>query len=276
MDTVKIPKKLQDICKELRSGNISDGLEALNKFDKLEIQKNAILAEIRYFSSEFEKAIEYDKAVFPYWEQWRSGNIFQEHLAAFTFAAMKNNLSGEAVAFYELFLENKMKEEELKPHQKNYFKLQINRNIEILTNGFEKYINEDKYEKKETGKSLSEFMKQLKDKRPELLPDSIEAADYILNFIYADGRAEDYIELYEKFAQTNDFNSDHHLNAAKIYIFLNESDKAKKAVLNYAEVGWHPVEHTQVMPMTLFSKYSLYELLTKDFLNKLMIIPKGQ
>lgn len=109
MEIVKIPKKIRDILDLFRNGQIENGIELLEKVKEFEPQKAIVFAEINYFSSEYENAMKNDELALPNDEQWYAGNIFFEHLFAYSNAAIESNNVLRAEEFYKKYLKEKEK-----------------------------------------------------------------------------------------------------------------------------------------------------------------------
>ena len=270
-----VPKRLIEACNLIRAGSVNKGLKALDSFQNLETEIAEIKSEIMYFSCDFEKAMEYEKIVFPYWGKWCTHHLFHEHLAAFTFAAINTGKNKDAAAFLAMSIPNvqsKLQNYNLSDSLREIFILQILESIDVLENGIERYIDEHSYKQNYKIKSMDEITRKLENRFPHIKKDSANGISYMLNQFYKEGLARDFIELYEKCTQGR---RHYHINAAKIYLSLNQRDKAEQAIRNFAQ-AWCPYGYLTVMPMTLFTEYGLYSLLTPIFLNELMTIPKHQ
>ena len=124
------------------------------------------------------------------------------------------------------------------------------------------------------GKSTAEFIAQLKQYRPKLTFDSEKGAEYLLHFMLESGNTDESLAYYEQFA-AKIFTDDIHINAGRLFYLTGQIDKAKQALLTFAN-NWYPVEHIQITPMVLFDYDDLLPLLTKEFKQEILSLPKGK
>ena len=216
MEIVKIPKKLRDILDTLRSGQIEIGLEQLEKIKNFEPQKAIILAEINYFSENYEVAMTSDENGLPFDEQWYAGNILFEHFFAYSNTAIISNNVLRAENFYTKFLTDKEKSD-LPKHRIDTYKHQVNQHLAKLKGEKNLKIDAEILEVITNGKSTSEFIAQLKEYRPKLTFDSLDGAKYLLNFMFEEGNTDESLAYYEKYANELN-NEDCHINASRLYL----------------------------------------------------------
>ncbi|WP_400260875.1 hypothetical protein ACFX5U_12395 [Sphingobacterium sp. SG20118] len=272
MSIVKIPKKFRDILNTLRSGQIVIGLEQLEKIKGFEPQKAIVNAEIDYFNSNYESAMTNDENGLPFNDQWYAGNVLSEHFSAYTNTALRTGNISRAEGFYNNFLTEKEKLN-LPEHQIRTYRHQINHHLAKLKgeNGLSIWSKPLKIVK--DGKSTDEFIAQLKECRPQLTFDSEKGAEYLLHFMLESGNTDESLTYYEKFADKI-FIGDIHINAARLFLLTGQIDKANQALVTFAK-NWYPVEHIQITPMVLFDYEDLLPLLTKEFKQEILNIPKG-
>lgn len=270
MSIVKIPKKLRDILDTLRSGQIEIGLAQLEQIKGFEPQKAIVHAEINYFNSNYEIAMTNDENGLPFNDQWYAGNILSEHFSAYTNTALMTGSISRAETFYSNFLTEKEKLN-LPEHQIRTYSLQIKRHLAKLKG--ENVLSKPLKIVKD-GKSTDEFIAQLKLYRPKLTFNSEKGAEYLLHFMLESGNTNESLAYYEKFADKI-FIGDIHINAARLFYLTGQIDKAKQALLTFA-TNWYPVEHIQITPMVLFDYDDLLPLLTKEFKQEILNMPKGQ
>ena len=273
MDIVKIPKKLRDILDTLRSGQIEIGLEQLENIKDFEPQKAIILAEINYFSDNYELAMLNDENGLPFDEQWYAGNILFEHFFAYSNTAIISDNISRAKNFYKNFLTEKEKLE-LPEHRINVYRHQVKNHLAKLNGERDLIINKKQLQIVKEGKSIDEFKEQLREFRPKLTFDSVEGAEYLLNFMLEKGNTDESLAYYEKFADKI-VNDNTHIDAARLFHLKEQTDKAKKSLMTFVN-NWYPVEHLQITPMILFSYEDLYPLLTKEFKQEILNTPKAK
>lgn len=274
MEIVKIPKKLRDILDTLRSGQIEIGLEQLEKIKDFEPQKAIILAEINYFSENYEVAMTSDENGLPFDEQWYAGNILFEHFFAYSNTAIISNNVLRAENFYTKFLTDKEKSD-LPKHRIDTYKHQVNQHLAKLKGETNLKIDAEVLEVITNGKSTSEFIAQLKEYRPKLTFDSLDGAKYLLNFMFEEGNTDESLAYYEKYANELN-NEDCHINASRLYLKTNQIEKAKRAIITYATKSWYPVEHIQITPMRLWEFEDLSPILTKELKKEILLTPKAK
>lgn len=273
MEIVKIPKKLRDIFDTLRSGQIELGLEQLVKIKDFEPQKAIILAEINYFSSNHEAAMTNDEKALPFDEQWYAGNILSEHFFAYTNNAIASNNISRAENFYKTYLAEKEKSG-LAGHRLDTYKYQVNQHLAKLKGNKKTKIGAELIQVVRDGKTIPDFIAQLKEYKPKLTYESVKGAEYLLYFMFGEGNTDESLGIYEKYADELT-NEDHHLTASRLFLLTGEIEKAKNAIMNYVKV-WYPVEHIQITPMRLWEFEDLYPILTKEFKEEILRIPKAQ
>lgn len=273
MDIVKIPKKLRSILDTLRSGQIEIGLEELDKIKEFEPQKAIVNAEINYFSNNYEIALTNDENGLPFDEQWYAGNVLFEHFFAYSNTALLSANISRATNFYKNFLIEKEKLE-LPEHRINVYRHQVKNHLAKLDGEKDLIIDEKPLQILKDGKSMEEFVAQLKEYRPKLTFDSEQGADYLLNFMFEKGNTDESLAYYERFAEKI-VNGNTHINAARLFLLTGQTEKAKKAITTFVN-NWYPVEHIQITPMILFSYEDLYPLLTKEFKQEILNMPKAK
>ncbi|MBX3253594.1 MAG: hypothetical protein KF862_05585 [Chitinophagaceae bacterium] len=273
MNIVKIPRKLRDIFAILRNGQIEAGLEQLEKIKGFGPQKAIVKAETGYFSNDYENAMANDENGLPFDEQWYAGNILFEHFFAYSNAAIISKNISRAENFYRNFLAEKEKSD-LPEHRINVYRHQVKNHLAKLYGEKDLIIDNNLPPIVTNGKSTGEFIAQLKEYRPGLAFNSIEGAEYILNFMLEQGNTDESLAYYEKFADKI-VNNNTHIHATRLYLLAKESGKAKKSLMRFVN-NWYPVEHIQITPMILFSYEDLYPILTKEFKQEILNMPKAK
>ena len=273
MEIVKIPKKLRNIFDTLRSGQIETGLEQLDKIEGYEPQKAIVKAEISYFSNDYETAMINDENGLPFDEQWYAGNVLTEHFFAYSNSAIISNNVPRADFFYKKFLSEK-ENLNLQNHIINFYRHQIKNHLAKLSGEKKLVIDEEQLQTVKNGKSIDEFIIQLKKYRPKLMFDSVEGAEYLLNFMFEKGNTDESLSYYEKFADKI-LNENTHISASRLFLLTGQINKAQISLINFVN-NWYPVEHIQIAPMILFSYEDLYPILTKDFKQEILNTPKAK
>lgn len=273
MEIVKIPKKLRNILDTLRSGQIEIGLEQLEKIKDFEPQKAIVKAEIDYFKDNHEIAMTNDESGLPFDEQWYAGNILFEHFFAYSNTAIISKNIPRAESFYKNFLAEKERLN-LSEHRINVYRHQVKNHLAKLAGEKDLIIDNKKLQIVKDGKSIDEFKEQLKEYRPKLTFDSVDGAEYLLNFMLEKGNTDESLVYYEKFADKI-VNDNTHINATRLFHLTGQTEKAKKSLMTFVN-NWHPVEHIQITPMILFSYEDLYPLLTKEFKQEILNTPKAK
>jgi hypothetical protein len=274
MEIVKIPKKFRDILDLLRNGKIENGIELLGKIKGFEPQKAIVLAEINYFSTEFENAMKNDEIALPNDQQWYAGNILYEHFFAYSNTAIESNNVLRAETFYKKYLEEKEKLN-LQKHLIDTYRHQVSQHLEKLKGIKNLIIDIEPLQVIKNGESHSTFVEQLKEYRPKLTYESAKGAEYLLNFMFEEGNTEESLAYYEKYAE-NLNNENTHINASRLFLATNQIEKAKTAILNYSVNCWYPVEYIQITPMRLFEFEDLKPILTKEFKKEILYKPKAK
>lgn len=65
------------------------------------------------------------------------------------------------------------------------------------------------------------------------------------------------------------------VDAAKIYAYCNEFDKARQVIINSVKYRWQPIEWTDIMPISALLPIEYHYLYTKEFFDKIYNLPKG-
>jgi hypothetical protein len=273
MEIVKIPKKLRDILDTLRSGQIESGLAQLEEFKDFEPQNALVLAEINYFSGNYELAMANDEKALPFDEQWYAGNILSEHFFAYTSAAISSNAQQRAEKFYKTYLAEK-KKPGLEDYRLATYKHQVSQHLAKLKGKKNLTIDPAPLKIIKNGKGTPCFIAQLKKYKPKLAYDSPKGAAYLLSFRFEEGNTDESLAYYEQYAEELT-NEDDHLSAARLLLLTGEVEKAKTAIRNYVKI-WYPVEHLQITPMRLWEFEDLQPILTKEFKEEILRMPKAK
>ncbi|KFF06068.1 hypothetical protein [Flavobacterium reichenbachii] len=126
----------------------------------------------------------------------------------------------------------------------------------------------------ENGNKQEEFVEQLKKYRPKLDYSSVEGAEYLLHFMFEKYNTILALKYYEIYADKIK-NEDHHINAARLYIKIDNKERASEALLRFSCKAWLPVEHIQIVPMKLWMFEDLHSILTQALKDKILYSPKA-
>lgn len=269
METVKPPKKFRDICDLIRNGQTEEGLEKLATYNELEHQKWAVLAEVAYFDGDFETALDYDKQVCPFWDEWHYSNVRSEHLAAMAFAAGQLGKQAEYIAFFEEQAALVEAEEDIATHLKKAKAAAYQNKIEQLQTGIVPHFTQkETYQPPEAPLSLAEIeailearIKAKKDKPKEHGSPEWKEALYHKSCTLAS--PQDMLALYDE-VKDNNLSTMWHLYALSAYNYEGDSEKAREVVLRMAAQRlWYVAAPTQVRPIEFFTHPSIFAFLSK-------------
>ena len=273
---VSPPKKMKTICDEIRSGNIDSGINQLNKIPGYIPQKNAILAEIAYFDSRYDDGMLLDEEVFYHFDEWYGTNISKEHIGAYTYASIYSDNIDKGAYFLRKFWEQVFNGNE-PDHIKQYYAVQIAKALDLLSGDSEKIKNvilKDAYVEPDTPLAYEVIFKerQLETKKMSetLQPDFILR---VLDSIYRKGHPEDYVAYFEETKEKIKGHGLAFIRAAKIYHYLDNADcieKVETSLIDYARIGWVPINHTMVTPMTLFCYPVLFSYYSIPLLKRIL------
>lgn len=270
MEAVKIPKKFADICKLIRDGQ-EEGLTKLNDYAGLENQKKAVLAEVAYFEGDFEKAIELDKEISPYWDEWHYSNIRGEHVAAMSFAACKLGKQSEIIDFFAQQSALAESDADKPEHIKNAYKHSYAMQTEYIKTGTIPYFSEkETYKVPDTLLSMDEMAKEILLKNKKIDIESEKGQEALFRLSISKGSPENTLNLYEKVADNN-LSTMWHIHALSICNYLNDNEKTFEIILRMAKQRlWFVAAVTQVRPMEFFTHPSIFPYLgDKDNLRKI-------
>jgi hypothetical protein len=266
IETVKIPKKFADICALIRDGQ-PDGIEKLNAYQGLEHQKTAVLAEVAYFDGEFERAIQLDKEICPYWNEWHYSNVREEHVAAMSFVAKLLGREKEIIDFFEeqiALLEAFDVPEHIKNAQKRYYEIEA----EYLQTG---NLIDEVYQPVENPFPLEQLRDAVIKEDKKLDTDSKKGRFKLFSRSCSRGSLEDMLRLYEAIADDN-LSTQWHIKALSAYHAQSNEEKALEVVLRMARQRlWVVAAATQVRLMEFFTHPAVFPFLKdKDRLDKIV------
>ncbi|MBS0027231.1 hypothetical protein ACTJJ0_12260 [Chitinophaga sp. 22321] len=272
MSIEKLPKKLRVFFDEIRNGVVENCITNLDSIEGFDAQKGIVLAEIFYYQSDYNSAMDYDERSLLHNDKWYAGNILTEHFYAYTYAAIESDQVERAIKFYNFFLEVK-EQLDLPEHLVSQYRYLTEQHI-LKLKGYKKlYIDQPPINLITEGKAKREFEDQLRKYRPKLDPDSIEGIEYILQFMITDCATSDVFECYEKYADKIKIENIH-VDIARLYVISGRLELAWKTLIRYAERSWWPVEHLQVLPMRVFEYGELLPILNNEFKMEILNLPK--
>ncbi|MFV0290281.1 MAG: hypothetical protein ACK5IJ_05190 [Mangrovibacterium sp.] len=265
--TVKIPKKFKNICDLICDGK-EEGLQKLSEYKEFEHQKIAVLAELEYFNGNFNKALDYDMQICPFFGEWNYSNIREEHVAAMTFAAKEVKRENEVIDFFVEQISFIESDFDVPEHIKNSYKKYYEIQIEILKTGT--HLNYEIYVENENPSSIDELITELKNEKKKLDIKSSEGQYQLLSKCCSKGNLKDMLLIYEQICDDN--LSTWHMKALIGYKHLGNDDKVLEVVLRMAKQRlWRVASHTQVRPMEFFTHSALWEVLKdKSVLEKIV------
>ena len=95
----------------------------------------------------------------------------------------------------------------------------------------------------------------------------------VLDSIYRKGHPEDYVAYFEETKEKIKGHGLAFIRAAKIYHYLDNADcieKVETSLIDYARIGWVPINHTMVTPMTLFCYPVLFSYYSIPLLKRIL------
>lgn len=271
---VGVPKKLRDAAQLYRDGHYDEATLQLAAFNKQSRQKAAIEAQLAFFKCDFETAIERIMEYYPYLGEWYSGNMWYQTAMALSFAlirAKSQSIAKECIE-YLMTLYNGLSEKQLANKGLRYLTFIP----QILDRVDGKFNSTQQYFPPEAPKSYDELFdgyaqyhkRQLAklDCPPE--EDTRTASDMLI-LIDSSGSTDDFLRLYKMHCKSPELRDWAHIKAARIFIFLGENDRAVEALLDFATVGWYPIENTDIMPLSMLDADDLFTLISDEMLAKI-------
>lgn len=274
INVVSVPKKLRDIAELFRDGHYEEANLRLASFEKQPRQKAALEAQLAFFGCDFETVIERIMEYYPYLGEWYTGNMWHQTAMALSFAlirARSQPIAKDCIEYLKALYES-LSEEQLANKGLRYLTFIP----QIIDRAYGKFNSTPKYSPPENPKSYDELFdgyaqyhrKQLAklDCPPE--EDSHTASDMLI-LIGSSGSADDFLRLYEMHCKSPELRDWAHIKAARIFMFLGDNDRAAEALLDFATVGWNPLECTDILPMSMLDADDLFPLISDEMLAKI-------
>lgn len=271
---VSVPKKLRDIAQLYRDGHYEEADLRLASFEKQPRQRSAIEAQLAFFRCDFETAIEHIMEYYPYLGEWYTGNMWHQTAMALSFAlirAKSQPVAKDCIEYLKALYEG-LSEEQLANKGLRYLTFIP----QILDRADGKFNSTQKYSPPEAPKSYDELFdgyakyhkKQLAklDCPPE--EDTRTASDMLI-LIDSSGSTDDFLRLYEMHRKSPELRDWAHIKAARIFMFLGDNDHAEEALLDFATVGWNPLECTDIMPMSMLDADDIFPLISDEMLARI-------
>lgn len=262
MSSQKMNLSLKKIIVDLQNGKFSDCFNRLHEIEGFESIKASVIAEIKYFEGHDLEAIKFDELALGSELIWSYSDVFANHLKAFVFV----NKTNKKESYCQDFLQKLMliiKDKGLPQHRYNFFNVQITTALNYLTNDL-KFSPPEIILK---GLNKEEFGALLKEKRPKLNINTPEAADFLLGYLFNKGVTLQVLEYYSLYSD-NLVNYNHHIQASRYYLTLNQIEHAQKALKKYV-LRWLPLQEIQALPMSIFEFWDLHVLLNPSFRQEL-------
>lgn len=278
IEVLRAPKKLKDITELYRARDFEEADRLIAAFGKLPRQKAAIWAQLAFFSCDFGSAIEHIMEYYAYLGEWYTGNMWYQTAMVLSYAlirAKSQPIAKDCIEYLKALYES-LSEEQLENRKLRYLTFIP----QILDRADGKFNSTQKYSPPDAPKSYSELFdgyaqyhkKQLAALNCPPEDDPRTAGDMLI-LIYSSGSSDDFLRLYEKHCKNSDLRDGAHLDAARIYMYLGDNDRAAEALLDYATLGWYPIESTDIMPMSMLDADDLFPLISNEMLKKIYSEP---
>ena len=264
VEVVKCSKKFRETCYAVMDG-YNEALEVLETFVKYPHQIAAVKAEMAYFDRDYERALELDLSILPFFEEWQYANVGDEHMAAMTFAAVKLRREKEVI---EAFTKEKerIQVEGGRPQRSRYcelMKVYLQKGILPFADRVEAH-----YQDPADGKTREELCQEIKaaDKKIDL--ESVKGKSKLYYFCRTYGYAKDAVAVYEQI-QNEPMTESDHKDAVARYLYLGEQEKAIRTVEYMAAARlWSVAAPTQVRPMSFFTMPVMHSFLADEAILK--------
>lgn len=267
MEIVKLPKKFREVCYRIMDGD-EEALQMLESFVKYPHQVLAVKAEVAYFNGDYDKALNYDMEILPYFNEWYYGNVGDEHRAAMVVAAIKLGREKELMKRFDETTKFLKDDDDSR--------LQPLKNISILKSCLKKrswpYSDSTQsfYHEPEEPKSLDEIKEELKTLIKKKALDTPYGRVRLFYLACQKGTACDAAKVFEEVEDEEGAEMAYN-DAILLFHFLGNKDKAIELIEKLATSRlWHVASATQVRPMSFFNEPVIVEYLTNpEILSKI-------
>lgn len=275
----RITQKFKTVSQLYRACQYEEAEALAKTLTGYEPQLADMRAQTAFFRSDFQTCIQQTLLFYPYLDEWYSGNKRSETQKMLVFALQKTDADIRQDAIGILMkMHHHFSDEQLEQREMAHFKA-IPQLIAQASDSLGQCSNRDaNYTPPDTPKELSDvlddFLECNKKRLAKLQGDPLDDAQIVSKLLVTvidQCRPEDYLYLYEKHLCSPVLQYAH-FRAAKIYLYLNQPEKASEALINYARYGFWPVEWSDVRPMAIVDCPFL-PLLTKDLLDRIYRIP---
>lgn len=278
IQVVSVPKKLRDIAELYRARNFTEADPLLATFKKQPRQKAAIEAQLAFFSCDFDSAIERIMEYYAYLGEWYTGNMWQQTAMLLSYALIRSKSQSIASDCTEYLkrLYKSLSAEQLENKNLRYLTFIP----QIIDRAEGKFDLSNKYSPPDTAKSYDELFegyatyhkKQLAKLNCPPEDDTHTVSDMLI-LIDSSGSTDDFLRLYEMHCKSPELREWTHIKAARMYMYLGKNDRAAEALMDFATLGWHPLQLTDIMPMSMLDGDDLFPLITDEMLKKIYSEP---
>ncbi len=275
----RLTKKYKTVSQLYRACQYEEAEALANTLSGNEPQLADMRAQTAFFRSDFNTCVQQTLLFYPYLDEWYSGNKRSESQKMLAFALQRADadIRQEAIGILKKMYHH-FSDEQLDRREMAHFKA-IPQLIEHATGPLGQCSNPDaNYTPPETPQELSAvldgFLETNKKRLAKLQGDPLDDAQIVSKLLVTvidQCRPEDYLYLYEKLLCSPALQYAH-FRAAKIHLYLNQPEKAREALLNYARYGFWPVEWSDVRPMAIVD-WPFIPLLDKELLDCIYRIP---
>ncbi len=268
MDVVKLPKKVRMVCYDIMDGK-EDALDVLESFaDKYPHQVAAVKAEVAYFNMEYEKALELDLTVLPWFEEWYYSNVSSEHMTAMVVAAIMLNRRQKLIEAL-IKEQERIRAENGRPQRERFCGILL----DYLQRGVMPFSDNDEnypYHEPKEPQTKEQLLAKLKGQNKKFSLDNPNDKRMLYNHCCMFGMARDAVDLFEDIFGVSMAESSYR-DAIARYLYLGEQEKAVKTAERLAtERLWAVAGPTQVRPMSFFMDPNLRDFLLKpDYLKRI-------
>ena len=281
LETKRYTKKIKEIIQLFGECKYDEAEALAAKLNGYDPQLADMRAQLAFFRSDFNECVQQGLMVYPFLNEWYSGNKRKqtELMLEYALQMADESIRQEAI---EILTEmhGHFTDEQLSTREFEHFKY-IPILIEHAEGSLESFAFR-LYTPPESPKELSvladEYLTLHKKRFAKLQGNPMDNLEVVSGFmvsVFSQCRPEDYLALYEKHYTSPKLNNCH-FSAAQIYIFLKQEGKAREALVNYAKYGFIPIEWTDIKPMEIFYDYSFVPLFNKELFRIIYNLPVPQ